>query len=71
MKFCDIVQEPFFLTTEDAARAIGSPKLFEYMIAARWIKPCVDKHRLRLWDPKKVEECANKIKMGEYPEAKS
>jgi len=70
MNFAEIAAQPLGLTTEDAGKMVASPQLFEHMIMAGWIKPVVNRHRLRLWDVEDVKTCWARIRLGNYPEIK-
>ena len=59
---------PLFLNQEDATDYLGSVKLFSDMLACKWISPCVQKHKMNLYDRVQLDEAANRVRGGEYPE---
>jgi hypothetical protein len=59
---------PLAMNATDAGEYIGSPKLFEDMRRAGWIKPCPNaSHKLTLFDRSEIEKCYARFRAGEYP----
>lgn len=70
MKYSDLVKiEPKLVDTEIASQIIGKRTLFDRCVKAGWITPAVDKHSCKLFSKEKVDECANRIILGDYPAA--
>jgi len=64
MKFSDI---PRLIRREQAGDYLSAPQLFAHMEEAGWIKPAVSRHRMTLFDRKKIDECVERLNRGEYP----
>lgn len=59
------------VSTEEAGNMVGSDAIFREMVSAKWLKPVVDRHRLRLFDRADVVACWGRLKDGEALEAKA
>lgn len=46
---------------------LGSPQLLDEMVAAKWLKPVVDRHKLQLFDRGDVVKAWTRILNGEEP----
>ena len=53
----------------EAADALGSAKLLAECVAAGWIKPVVQRHKLTLYDRAAIASCWGRILSGEMPTA--
>ena len=68
MKLQAIIKAPGrFLSREDSIWHVGSPKLFDDMEAAGWIKPVVQKTRYVLYDVRALDAACDRVGQGEYP----
>lgn len=57
----------FGLRPEKAAAEIGSKQLLDECVAAGWIKPVVQRHKLTLYDYTALAKCWARIAGGELP----
>ena len=57
----------FGLRPSEVAFAFGSEKLFQECVAAAWLKPIVQRHKLTLFDHDEVALCWARILRGEKP----
>lgn len=55
------------LRPTEAAAAVGSKPLLQQMLAANWIKPVIQKHKLTLYDRNDIAHCWERLKNGETP----
>lgn len=55
---------------EEAAFVLGSRQLLEEMVAAKWIEPRVDRHKLKLFDGGDLARAWARILNGEEPPRK-
>lgn len=69
MKYSVIKAAPRMLRKEDAGLYVGSPKLLALMEASDWIAPAVARHKLVLYDVKKLDGCCDRLSAGEFPHA--
>lgn len=51
----------------EAAYAFGSQKLLEEFVAAGWLKPVIQRHKLTLYDRGDIAACWARIVNGEIP----
>jgi hypothetical protein len=54
---------------EEAAEVIGSKVLFEDCVAAGWIKPKVQRHKLTLYDFSEIAALWERICKGDQPQS--
>ena len=66
--YSSIVALPRFLRAEDAGRYIGCPGLLARMEKAGWIKPVVRRKRMTLYKRAALDECAERLERGEFPD---
>ena len=52
---------------DEAADVLGSEELLKECVAAGWIKPKVQRHRLTIFDGSDLAECWGRICEGEMP----
>lgn len=52
---------------DEAAEVLGSEVLFKECVAAKWIKPKVQRHKLTLYDFSEIANCWKRICGGELP----
>lgn len=55
------------LRPEEVAFVIGSRQLFDEMVAAKWIVPRVNRHKLQLYDRGDISRAWARILSGEEP----
>lgn len=55
------------LTKEDAGILFRKPQLLTDCCDAGWLKPCVSRSALTLYDRRDVEKCIARILAGELP----
>jgi hypothetical protein len=69
MKYSEVIQAaPRTLMRRDqAALRVGANQLFVLMEKFKWIKPCLQRHRMTLFDSREVDRCIDRIANGEYP----
>jgi hypothetical protein len=55
---------------EAAGQYVGGPKLLEKMQKAEppWIQPSVAKHKMTLYDRRRLDECCDRLDRGEFPD---
>jgi hypothetical protein len=61
----------FGLRPGEAAFALGSPKILEECIAAGWLKPVIQRHKLTIFDAGDVARCWARLVGGEEPVVKN
>lgn len=59
---------PLCLNQEDAIDYLGSRKLFMDMLEAKWISPCTNRTKLKLYDRASIDKAWARVRAGEYPE---
>ena len=70
MKYSDSVKiEPKLVDADIAGQIVGKRILFERCVKAGWIAPVVDRHSCKLFSKAKVDECAHRIILGDYPDS--
>jgi hypothetical protein len=52
---------------EEAAFIVGSPQLWQEMVAAGWVRPVVHRHKLLLYDRGDISRAWARILSGEQP----
>ena len=52
---------------DEVAFLLGSPQLFAEMVAAKWLKPVVNRHKLQLFDRGDISRAWVRILNGEEP----
>jgi len=52
---------------EETAFVLGSVQLFDEMVAGRWLKPIVNRHRLQLLDRLDISRAWVRLLNGEEP----
>lgn len=52
---------------EETAFVLGSVQLFDEMVAAKWLKPVVSRHKLLLFDHGDISRAWARILNGEEP----
>jgi hypothetical protein len=57
----------FGLRSDEAAHALGSEKLLQECIRAGWLKPCIHRHKLTLFDKGDIARVWLRIRNGEQP----
>jgi hypothetical protein len=67
-RYSDLIH-PRFLRAEEAGHYVGCPGLLSKMEKAGWIKPTVRQKRMTLFSLKKLDECADRLESGEFPQA--
>lgn len=68
MKYSSLIKSaPRMLRKEDADNYVGSRVLLEQMEAAGWIQPAVRRHKITLYDIRKLDECCDRLTRGEFP----
>jgi hypothetical protein len=55
------------LRRDEVGFMLGSPQLCDEMVAAKWLKPVVDRHKLQLFDRGDVTKAWVRILNGEQP----
>lgn len=55
------------LRPDEAASALGSVQLLRAMVAAGWIRPVIQRHKLTLFDAGDVARAWSRILSGEDP----
>ena len=55
------------LRREEAAFLLGSIQLFDELVAAKWLKPVINRHKLQLFDRGDVTKAWVRILNGEEP----
>lgn len=55
------------LRPDEVASALGSVQLLRAMVAARWIRPVIQRHKLTLYDSWDVARAWSRILNGEDP----
>lgn len=66
MKFSDLVQiAPSLVRPPEAAAILGSVELLDELVAAGWLKPVVQRHKLTLYSVKALQSCAARLEAGE------
>ncbi|MEQ1858526.1 MAG: hypothetical protein ABMA13_01170 [Chthoniobacteraceae bacterium] len=55
------------LRPDEGAQAVGSKQLFTEMVAAGWIAPVVQRHKLTIYDRGDVAKAWARILAGEQP----
>lgn len=70
MKYSMIKAAPRMLRKEDAGLYVGGPKLLSLMESAdpAWIAPAVARHKMTLYNIKKLDECCDRLSRGEFPQ---
>jgi hypothetical protein len=70
MKYSVIEAAPRMLRKEAAGQYVGGPKLLEKMQKAEppWIQPSVAKHKMTLYDRRRLDECCDRLDRGEFPD---
>ena len=53
--------------TDEATFVLGSSQLFAEMVAAQWIKPVVNRHKLQLFDRGDLSRAWARVLNGEEP----
>lgn len=61
---------PRFIRAKDAYAVLGTRQVVVDCEAAGWLKPVVRRPKLVLFSFAHVEDCANRIEAGEYPQPK-
>lgn len=71
MKYSLIKTAPRMLRKADAGLYVGGPKLLEQMEKAEppWIQPATARHKMTLYDIKRLDECCDRLSSGEFPHA--
>jgi hypothetical protein len=52
---------------EEAAAVVGSGQLLTEMVAAGWLRPRIQRHKLTLYDYSDIAKCWARICTGECP----
>jgi hypothetical protein len=52
---------------EEAAFIVGSPQLWQEMVAAGWVRPVIHRHKLLLYDRGDISRAWARILSGEQP----
>ena len=55
------------LRPAECAQAVGSPALWSEIVAAGWVKPVVDRHKLKIYSASDVAVAFSRIVAGELP----
>lgn len=55
------------LNEHDAGQYVGVPALLNRMLKAGWIKPVVDRRKMRLFDVRQLDACCDRLALGEFP----
>ena len=61
----------FGLRPPEAAFALGSAKILEECIAAGWLRPVIQRHKLTIFDAGDVARCWARLVGGEDPSLKN
>jgi hypothetical protein len=56
------------MNESEAGDYVGVPALLCKMEAAGWIKACVRKAKIKLYDLNQLDLCCDRLAAGEYPE---
>jgi hypothetical protein len=52
---------------DEAAQVVGSEQLLNEMVAAQWLKPKIQRHKMTLYDYSDIAKCWARICKGEIP----
>jgi hypothetical protein len=55
------------LNQEEAGSYVGVPALLTKMESAGWIKPAVQRRKIKLYDANQLDLCCDRLSAGEYP----
>jgi hypothetical protein len=68
MTFTALIKSPpLCLNQDDAIDYLGNRKLFNEMLAAKWIAPCVKRPKMHLFDRLSIDKAWARVRAGEYP----
>jgi hypothetical protein len=56
------------MNESEAGDYVGVPALLCKMVEAGWIKACVKKAKIKLYDLNQLDLCCDRLAAGEYPE---
>ncbi len=59
--------KPFTVRPETAAALFEAPHLFQDMVKAGWIEPCIKGNRCTLYLVSDLEKCALRLAAGDRP----
>jgi hypothetical protein len=60
--------DPRLLRPEEAGRYVGGEGMLRRFVAARWVKPVVQRKRLTLYRRVDLDACCSRLEAGEFPE---
>ena len=67
-RFSSLIIEPRFLRAELAGLYLGCAGLLARMEKALWIKPIVQRHKMKIYKRADLDACAERVERGEFPE---
>ena len=58
---------PRLLRDFEAAQYLRSPVLLDLLEKAGWVKPCVRRHKLKLYDRRRLDEACDRLEVESLP----
>ena len=52
---------------DEAAAVVGSMQLLKEFVAAGWLKPVVQRHKMTIYDFSDIAKCWQRVKSGDLP----